>query len=61
MAAADKINFTKDVLNKLTCPPGKDRRCVYDSKTPGLAMMITPSGARSFYVYRRGFEGKPQP
>ena len=60
MAAAEKINLTKDVLSKLTCPPGKDRRWVYDSKTPGLAMMVTSSGARSFYVYRRGFEGKPQ-
>jgi hypothetical protein len=52
-----KISFSKTVLDNL---PAQDRRYfVYDSKVPGLAVLVAPTGAKSFYLYR-WVKGKPE-
>src|SRR3990172_4547559 len=53
-----RLSFTKTALERID-PPEDGRLWVYDSKTPGLAMMVTAAGARSFYVYR-WVQGRPQ-
>lgn len=56
---ATKISFTKAALNSLALPlPGK-RTEIYDSKTPGLIVRVTHTGAKSFTAYRR-VNDKPQ-
>ena len=58
---ADRINFTKKRLEKLSCPPGKKIHYVYDEEIPGLAMYITAAGTKKFLVYRKakGAGNKP--
>ncbi|MBF0371030.1 MAG: tyrosine-type recombinase/integrase [Magnetococcales bacterium] len=54
-----RINFTKRALQALT-PPAKGKRSyVYDTKTPGLAVSVTPAGTKSFFVHRK-IEGRPE-
>ncbi len=50
---AARIVFTDNRIRGLTCPPGRDRLYVYDSKTPGLALSVSPTGNRTFYICRR--------
>ena len=57
-STARKINFTKASLSRLR-PPDDDRYWTYDSKTPSLALMVTKTGAKAFYLYRR-VNGRPQ-
>jgi integrase len=54
----EKINFTMAALAKLD-PPEAGRRTVYDTKSPGLCLMITAAGAKSFYVYKK-VDGRPE-
>jgi integrase len=49
---AEKINFTKASLLALEPAPGKRRR-VYDEKQKGLAVYISPTGAKMFYCVRK--------
>jgi integrase len=57
--AVEKINFTKAALDALPVPaPGK-RIYHWDSKTRGLAICVTGTGSKTFYVYRK-IGGKPQ-
>ena len=49
---AEKINFTKTSLLALEPNPGKRRR-VYDEKQKGLAIYISPIGAKTFYCIRK--------
>lgn len=57
--AGNRITFNKTNLTSLE--PPKDRRLtLYDTKTPKLAIQVTPSGAKSFYVVKRaGVANKP--
>ena len=55
---AEKLNFTMAALAKLQ-PPEEGRRWVYDTKTPGLALLLTSAGAASFYWYRK-INGRPE-
>ncbi|MHB1267330.1 MAG: Arm DNA-binding domain-containing protein, partial [Acidithiobacillus ferriphilus] len=48
----EKINFTKSSLLALEPVPGKRRR-VYDEKQKGLAVYVSPTGAKAFYCIRR--------
>lgn len=54
-----RISFTKAALDKATCAGGKSRTWMYDMRTPGLALMITTTGAKSFYLYK-WVNGAPQ-
>lgn len=53
-----KVNFTKRTVEALKAPE-KGRRYVYDSKTDGLAVAVSYSGSKTFYVYRK-VHGRPQ-
>lgn len=65
IAGKDKRGLTKRVafnattLANAACLAGKSRIYIYDSKTPGLALLVTDKGAKSFYLYRR-IDGKPE-
>lgn len=54
-----KTNLTKAIIDAAECPSGKDRHHIRDAKTPGLTLMITSTGAKSFYLYRK-VQGRPE-
>lgn len=54
-----RVAFTVAALQAAACPPGKNRVWIYDSRQPGLGMMVTTTGAKAFYVYRK-VAGRPQ-
>jgi len=45
---AMRMNFTKKSIGDLD-PPERGRLYVYDSKTPGLGIYVTPTGCRTFF------------
>ncbi len=54
-----RINFTATSIAAVKPPKDSDRAFVYDVRTPGLALMITAAGARTFYRYQK-VNGRPQ-
>ncbi len=54
----EKLNFTMSALANLK-PPESGRRWVYDIKVAGLGLLITHTGASSFYWYRK-VNGRPE-
>jgi integrase len=52
-ALPKRLNFAVEALGRLSCPVGKDRLYVFDTKVPGLAQVITATGARAFYLVRK--------
>jgi len=54
-----RIPFTVVALHVAACPAGKDRIWIYDTRQPGLALMLTAAGAKTFYLYRK-VHGRPQ-
>jgi len=59
MAESKRVNLTMDRVKQLV-PPATGRTVVYDAKVPGLIIRMTPTGAKSWYVYRRPKNGRPQ-
>ncbi|MDQ2693790.1 MAG: Arm DNA-binding domain-containing protein, partial [Pseudomonadota bacterium] len=55
----NQINFTKAALDSLPVPDKGKRAYHYDAKTRGLAVQITSTGAKTFYVYR-WVAGRPE-
>ena len=53
------INFTKAILNNLTCPPDQKRVYFKDEKERGLIIDIRSTGSKSFYLYKK-ISGKPE-
>ncbi len=53
-----KANLTKRFVEKLA-PPPRGRLYVNDEATPGLQLVVTPTGHRSFYSYRK-ISGRPE-
>lgn len=47
------LNFTKAAIDQLPTPPSGRRDYHYDQKTPGLAICVTPTGSKTFYLVRR--------
>ena len=45
--------FIKSILDAATCPAGKHRLRLHDSKLPGLVLLVTAAGGKAFYLYRR--------
>lgn len=39
--------------------PAKGKRYIYDTRVPGLAVAITATGHRAFYVYKKDKHGRP--
>jgi integrase len=54
-----KHNFTEAYIRKLDPPTEGDRYYVYDTGQPGLCLMATATGRKTFYIYRRLRGGKP--
>lgn len=54
----EKVVLTEKRVQQLEAPDA-DRQYHYDGKTPGFAVCVTRSGAKSFYVIRK-FNGKPE-
>lgn len=54
-----KIGFTVSALDRAVCPSGRGRIYIYDIRTPGLTLLVTEAGAKSFYLYRK-INGRPQ-
>ena len=53
MATANHQKFTKTLLSGLVAPAAGKRQVIYDTEIPKLAMRITPTGVRAFYVVKR--------
>ena len=56
---AKKFAFTKTRIAALKAPPQGKRVYYYDTKTPHLAVCVTGTGAKSFYLYRK-IQGRPE-
>jgi integrase len=41
-------DITAGMIDRLTCPPGKDQAFLRDTKAPGLRVRVTSGGAKSF-------------
>lgn len=55
------FNFTKAAIDGLPLPPAGKRMYYYDKAVRGLAVCVTSTGRKSFYVYRRmGEDKQPQ-
>jgi integrase len=52
-----KLNFTKKALEAILSPAV--RLTYHDTRVPGLVLMVTPNGAKTFYLYRR-IGGRPE-
>src|SRR5947207_8860944 len=55
---ANRFTFTKEKLDALKAPPG-GRVAVKDTKTAGLILRVTPTGAKTFSLFRRVKGGEP--
>ena len=45
---SDRVNLTAGVIERLTCPAGKQQAFMRDSEAPGLRVRVTAAGAKSF-------------
>src|ERR1700682_885807 len=57
---ATRFNFTKTAIKALPPPPAGTRATYRDTKVPGLQLRVTPSGVKTFSVYRRVKGGGPE-
>jgi integrase len=57
---ATRFNFTKTAIQALPTPPAGTRATYHDTKVPGLQLRVTPSGVKTFSVYRRVKGGGPE-
>lgn len=48
-----KIILTQHGIEKQTCPAGQKRVYIYDRTMPGLALCVTSTGEKTFYLCRR--------
>ena len=53
MATANHQKLTKTLLAGLAAPAAGKRQVIYDTETPKLAMRMTHTGVRAFYVVKR--------
>lgn len=53
MASSSHQKLTKTLLTGLSAPGAGKRLTIYDTEVPKLAVRVTPTGARSFYVVKR--------
>ena len=53
MATSNHQKLTKTLLSGLAAPEVGKRKVIYDTETPKLAMRMTHTGVRAFYVVKR--------
>src|SRR3990172_7640747 len=49
----NRIKFSKEKLERLPLPEAETRATYYDTEVPKLALRVTASGAKTFYVIKR--------
>lgn len=54
----EKIRLTSRRVETLACPSDRERVAFFDADTPGLALRVSRSGARTFYVVLRVGSGR---
>lgn len=54
----NRFNFTKKILVGIAAPEAGKRAYYYDSKLPGLTLSVTPTGTKSFMIYKK-VKGRP--
>jgi integrase len=54
----NRLRFIKAKLDELPLPPNGKRTFFYDSDTPGLALLVTSEGRKTFFLYKK-VAGKP--
>lgn len=54
------ISFNKEAINAIPTPSSGKRDTYLDSKTPGLQLRVTETGAKTFSLYRRIKGGQPE-
>jgi hypothetical protein len=59
MAINKKFNFTIKDINDLPIPEKGKRVYYYDTKTQGLAICVTSTKKKTFFVYRK-IDGRPE-
>jgi integrase len=47
-----RFRFNKTSIAAVTCPPDKAKKRVYDTEIPGLSLLVTCNGSRTYYLYR---------
>src|ERR1700754_1657199 len=52
-----KVNFTSARVDGFQCPPDKSQIFLWDSRSPGLGLRATPSGAKA-YIYQGKIHGR---
>ena len=57
--ASHRINFTKAALTRAPKAKKGGLDNYYDEKEKGLMLLVTPGGAKTFYLYKR-IDGKPE-
>lgn len=57
--ASHRITFSNTALTNIT-PPTTGRDVYHDIKTPGLELRVTPSGTKTFSVFKRLKSGHPE-
>ncbi len=57
---SEQINFTKKTIDALPIPETGKRDTYHDTKTAGLQLRVTSTGAKTFSVYRRTKGGAPE-
>jgi integrase len=53
------LNFTKAALSKVPGAKKGTKDYYYDEREKGLVLAVTPTGTKSFYLYKR-IEGRPE-
>ncbi len=56
---ANRFSFSRQALNNLEPPETGKRHYYYDTKTHGLCLAVSPTGNKTFLVYRK-IQGKPE-
>src|SRR6478609_1533968 len=59
MANNTTINFTKTSLQNIPLPLPNKRAYYKDTQLKGLVLAVQPSGAKTFYVYKK-IQGRPE-
>ena len=57
--ASHHLNFTKAALVKAPAAKKGSKDYYYDEREKGLVMAVTPTGTKTFFLYKR-IEGKPE-
>lgn len=58
MTLVSRQKLTRPLLQRLTCPQGRDRQLYWDTAIPGFGVVVFPTGRRTFVVQYRTVDGR---